>query len=701
MQRSDRTHTFPAAYARRVGDVFVRIDACLTDALHYLDPVMQRSPFSSRVADAVPVQHQMMLSELELIRKAMQTITARHEFSLPAPHRSSIESCRLRVSEAMLALAELDPRAANGADVREGCVLTEAQEEDACRLVGHLMTLLDGLENALAQDFDMTTRTGETLDGPGSPGPQPVPVSRPAQPLAGELERITASHGLGDLHRRCIDFARHLTSPDVVVGFFGAVSAGKSSLLNSLIGNALLPVAALPTTAVPVEIRYGKVERGIVEFAVSKAELIDRARIAEFVDEHSNVRNFRGVTRITFETPAALLSGGTTVIDTPGISWDNGKDWDIAQPGATTAPWCDIAVVLISAAAPLTLHEAALVRQLAGHGARVVVLVTKVDLVGAEDRWRIYEHVVRGLWQSTQLEIPVYLVSTREEDPPWRRAWIDGPFAEALAQCRLQRAEIRRRQLATLRRDVLDALQTRLRLHAPTASTRAQFDDALRTLAARRDAVHAAIGYEADPAKAIDRTINRLIDEVAHNASSLWSETHELSFDATRLLELATNARALSFASAAMRAVEIHHASARIALRGLDDVSGLTGAVPALPVSFVAPAFALQDDLPTTLLARSWGRVFGRWGFYLGARVALRSSPSVQVVSRALDTYLHLLETSKQRSLTSLAQALADHIERFDHVRDHGGEGGRQNVQRLKDDLTILRATEHDDLSGK
>lgn len=696
--RNDRQDTFPAAYARRVCDVFVRVDACLTDALHYLDPVMQRSPFASRVADAVPVQRQMMVSELELIRKAMQTMTARYGVSLPAPRTSSIESCRLRICEAMLALSELDPRAANGASIRDGCVLTEGQEEDACRLVGHLMALLDGLENALAKNFDMSTRTGETLAGLGSRGPQPVPASRPAQPLISELERITASHGLGDLHRRCMDFARHLASPDIVVGFFGAVSAGKSSLINSLIGDALLPVAALPTTAIPVEIRYGKVERGTVEFAVSKTELIDRARIAEFVDEHLNSRNSRGVTRITFESPVALLYDGTTVIDTPGVSWD---DSEVAPAAATAAPWCDIAVVLISATAPLILHEAALVRQLSGHGARVVVLVTKVDLVSAEDRWRIYEHVVRGLWQGTQLEVPVYLVSTREEDPPWRRAWIDGPFAEALAQCRSQRAEIRRRQLATLRRDVLDALQTRLMLHAPTASTRAQLDDALRNLDASRDAVHAAICSRVDFAKAIDRTMNRLLDEIAHNAAALWSETHDLSFDATRLLELATNARALSLSSAAMRTVEIHHASARIALRGLDDLFGLPGAVPALPVSFVAPAFALHDDLPTTLLARSWGRAFGQLGFYYCARVTLRSSPSVQVVSRSLDTYLQLLETWKQRSLSSLAQALTEHIERFERVRDQGGEGISQNVQRLKDDMAILGATEHNDLPGK
>ncbi|WP_321928799.1 hypothetical protein [Paraburkholderia guartelaensis] len=224
---------------------------------------------------------------------------------------------------------------------------------------------------------------------------------------------------------------------------------------------------------------------------------------------------------------------------------------------------------------------------------------------------------------------------------------------------------------------------------------------ALRTLNASRDAVRAAICSGTDAAKPIDRTTNRLIDEIAHNAASLWSETHDLSFDATRLLDLATNARALSLSSAAMRTVETHHASARVALRGVAEMLGLTGMVSALPVSFIAPAFAVQDNLPTTLLARSWGRVFGRWGSFFCARTVLRTSASVQVVRRSLDTYLQRLETLNQRSLTSLAQALTEYIERFERVRDQGDEGIQPNVQRLKNDLAIISDTEHNDLSGR
>ncbi|WP_322014148.1 dynamin family protein [Paraburkholderia sp. J12] len=694
MTRNDTDRPFPTAYSRRVGEVFVRIDTCLTDVLHYLDPVVQHSPFASRVADAVPVQHTLILNELELVRTAMQTISARHGISLPAPTASAIESCKLRISEAMLALSALDPRTTTaGKTTDQG--LTEDLEEDASRLVGHLMTLLDALQASLSRDVN--ARAADPAHPAPLTGLQRVAAGAPANPLTEELERITASHGLGDLHRRCIDFARHSGSAEVVVGLFGAVSAGKSSLLNSLIGSSLLPVAALPTTAVPVEVHYGKVERGVVELVAAKAELIDRARIAEFVDEHSNPENIKGVTRIAFETPAALLSAGITLIDTPGIDWET---WDIAQGSPPTVPWCDVAIVLISASAPLTLREAALVRQLCNRGARVAVLVTKIDLAGADDRWRIYEHVVRSLWKSTQLEVPVYLVSTREEDPPWRRAWIDGPFADMLAECCEKRIDMRQRQLATLRRDVLDALQIRLMWHAPETHPGEQVTEALQGLIASRDAVHAAMHSQLDPAALVERTLYGLVIEIAHNAAALWSETHDMSFDATRLVELAANARALAFSSAATRTVETLHAKASVALHHLADTLGAVRLFPALPVSFVAPAFILQDTVPATVLPRSLGWVFGRWGFYLSARSPLQASASMQMVKRSLYSYLELLEAWKQRALSALAQTLTEHIERLQGNHDARDPAMQEVLQRLRDDIARLRTAELSDSSG-
>ena len=507
-----------------------------------------------------------------------------------------------------------------------------------------------------------------------------------------ELERITAIHGLGELHQRTIGFSRHHASEDIVVGFFGAVSAGKSSLINSLLGSALLPVAALPTTTIPVEVRRGRAAKGTVEFVAAKPELIEPGRIAEFVDDHYNNANARQVTRIVLEAPAELLAGGITLIDTPGVDWDV---WDATPGGPTTAPWCDLAIVLVSATAPLTLREAALVCQLSNRGARVAVLITKIDLVAADDRWRIYDHVVRSLWKNTHLDVPVYLISTYEDDPPWRRAWMDGPLADTLAQCREQRVAMRKLQLAALRSNVLDALQIRLLWRSPVTHDREQVDEVIGALSAIRAAIRAADPSPRHSAMLLDRTMAGLANEIAHNAAALWSETHEMLFDATRLVELAVNARALALAGTATRTLETLHARANIALHHAADTLGAARLLPGLPRgAYVAPAFVFDRPLPTTLLPRSLGWMIGRWGFYLSARNSLLHNASTEIIRRSLSSYLDLLDTWMRRSLAGLTRALDEHIVRIQAERNRDDPATLRAAKQLHRDIARLLSAE-------
>lgn len=676
-----KNHVFPPDYAQKVGEVFVRIDACLADALHCLDPVTHLSAFASRIADGVPVQHQMLLDGLDQVRSAMRTIVERHRIALPAPDASAVDTCRLRISEAILAASELDPRNWRHPLHPSTSRFPDELEEDASRLVAHLMALLESMQASLAGDIGDTwvTSRRSTMREDASP------------PLVRELERMTAAHGLGDLHRRAIGFARHHASGDVVVGFFGTVSAGKSSLINSLLGSALLPVAALPTTTIPVEIRHGRVAKGTVEFVAAKPELIEPGRIAEFVDDHYNSANARHVVRIVLESPAALLSSGITLIDTPGIDWHVS---DATPGGPTTTPWCDLAIVLISATAPLTLREAALVRQLSSRGARIAVLVTKIDRVEADDRWRIYDHVVRGLWQSTRLDIPVYLISTSDEDPSWR-AWIDGPLTDTIAQCREQHAAMRVRQLAALRRDVLDALRIRLLWRSPATPDDEQLNEMSAALSSLRDAVDAASPSSGETDATLDRIMTSLINEIAHNAAALWSETHDTVFDATRLVELAVNARALSVAGNATRTLETLHARAEIILHHTANALGTACHLPAPSASVcIAPAFVFDPPLPATLLPRSLGWVMGRWGFYLSARNGLLHSTSMAVVRQSLSSWLERQNAWMRRALAALSGALDEHIARIRTARGSDDPETLAVADGLRRDIDRLRSAE-------
>ncbi|WP_175685337.1 dynamin family protein [Burkholderia anthina] len=690
MARNDRHGAFPPAYMQRIADAFSRVDACVSDALHYLDPLSRASPFPARIADGVPVQYQRLVAEFDQLRAVMRTIADRHGISPSAPTASAVECCRLRISEAMVAISQLDPRIETGIPASTAHPLSDDLEDDACRFVDHMMQSLSVLLSALADDADdAAPRAPAAADDAHAPQSAAPPDGR--DPLQHELERVTVSHGLGDLHRRTLDFARHHACSDAVVGLFGAVSTGKSSLVNSLLGDALLPVAALPTTAVPVEIRHGATTRGWVAFATEQPEAIDRARLAEFVDAHFNADNYRGVTRIALQSPSALLAKGVTLIDTPGLDWETS---DALLANAWSLPWCDIAIVLISASAPLTLREAMLVRELSGRGARVIVLVTKIDLIDTDDRWRIYDHVVSGLWRSTNLEVPVYLVSIREEDPPWRRAWIDGPLADALAQCREQRAAQRLRQLATLRRDILDALQIRLLWQSPSAQSDSRIGEAIEELTASRNLIAVAMDSIDNASPRLGLTMAALLAEIAHNAAALWSETRDASFDATRLIELAAQAHARSLAGATMRTVESLHACADIALHRAAESLGLPRLLPTIQVPCAAPAFTWERTLPTTLFPRAMGRWFGRWGFQWSVHRLLPESAAAQIAQRSLAAHLDVLSAWKRSELAALMNTLDEQIARLQRVRNGSDIPARSTAEQLRDDISRLRSLE-------
>ncbi|MDN7926893.1 dynamin family protein [Burkholderia vietnamiensis] len=696
MARDDKHGAFPPAYTQRIADAFSRVDACVSDALHYLDPLSRASPFPARIADGIPVQYQRLVAELDQLRTVMRTIADRHRISPSAPTASAVACCRLRISEAMVAISQLDPRIETGIPAPAADPLSDDLEDDACRLVDHMMQLLSVLLSALTDDADdAAPHAPAAADDAHAPQSTAPPDDR--DPLLRELERVTVSHGLGDLHRRTLDFARHHACADAVVGLFGAVSTGKSSLVNSLLGDALLPVAALPTTAVPVEIRHGATTRGWVAFATEQPEAIDRARVAEFVDAHFNADNYRGVTRIALQSPSTLLAKGVTLIDTPGL---DGETSDALLANAWTLPWCDIAILLISASAPLTLREATLVRELSGRGARVIVLVTKIDLIDTDDRWRIYDHVVSGLWRSTNLEVPVYLVSIREEDPPWRRAWVDGPLADALAQCREQRAAQRLRQLGTLRRDILDALQIRLLWQSPYAQSDSRIGEAIDELTASRNLIAVAIDSIDNARPRLGLTMAALLAEIAHNAAALWSETHDASFDATRLIELAAQAHARSLAGATMRTVESLHACADIALHRAAETLGLPRLLPTIQVPCAAPAFTWERALPTTLFPRAMGRWFGRRGFQWSVRKLLPESAAVQIVQRSLAAHLDVLSDWKRSELAALVNTLDEQIARLQRVRNGSDIPARSTAEQLRDDISRLRSFEVDGTPG-
>ena len=57
-----------------------------------------------------------------------------------------------------------------------------------------------------------------------------------------------------------------LKSPEFPVAFLGAFSAGKSTIINAVLGNDILPQATKSFTAIPTLIRKGRANRAVIHY---------------------------------------------------------------------------------------------------------------------------------------------------------------------------------------------------------------------------------------------------------------------------------------------------------------------------------------------------------------------------------------------------------------------------------------------------
>ena len=124
-------------------------------------------------------------------------------------------------------------------------------------------------------------------------------------------------------------FAGPLARPRVAI--LGAFNAGKSTLINSLLGEELSPVGVIPSTFQPLHFVYG------VTFKATVTRGRERRVFHQRDDFHSFLNQLKAPAgRITIEWPAPLLKK-CSLVDTPGIDSYHGEYSGLAEQEAREA----------------------------------------------------------------------------------------------------------------------------------------------------------------------------------------------------------------------------------------------------------------------------------------------------------------------------------------------------------------------------
>lgn len=285
---------------------------------------------------------------------------------------------------------------------------------------------------------------------------------------AGMIERaseLVTAVDRDDLHRRLARARERYEDPTTRVLVVGEFKQGKSALVNALVNAPVCQVGDDVATAVPTVVSWARTPRGTL---VEADEQIDDVgdlppettrrevpldRFGEEIRLATRTERRQRLLHAEAELPREILSGGLTLVDTPGVG---GLRTSHAALTVAALPSADAVLFVSDASAELSAAELRFLRDVVDACPHVTCVMTKTDLF---PEWRRLAEINRGHLRDAGVDATVVPVSsvlrdvaTRSQD---RELNEESGFPELV---RLLRSDIlaRSRELAgqTLTQDV-------------------------------------------------------------------------------------------------------------------------------------------------------------------------------------------------------------------------------------------------------
>jgi GTPase Era involved in 16S rRNA processing len=202
------------------------------------------------------------------------------------------------------------------------------------------------------------------------------------------------------------------------VAILGQFKAGKSSFINSLLGKPILPVGVIPVTTVITRLQYGRQERAVVTFFDGRQSEIGLHEVEEFISEAKNTANQKSVEVVDIELPSLETYTGLRLVDTPGLGSIFKYNTEISEEWL---PEVGAAIIAISSDRPLSENDLNLMRELMDFTPKVVLLLTKVDLLSEGEQKEVVKFFKDSLKREFNLDFQILLYSTVKETELYKR----------------------------------------------------------------------------------------------------------------------------------------------------------------------------------------------------------------------------------------------------------------------------------------
>lgn len=294
-------------------------------------------------------------------------------------------------------------------------------------------------------------------------------VSKPCPSLLPRIQEICDQFHIVSLNR-LIEVCRNLLGRDqlIDIALLGQFKSGKSSFLNSLMGRNILPVGVTPVTSTITRLQYGTKERVKIRYFDGKESEEDIASVGEFTSEAQNPGNRKNVEVVDIELPSLKKYTGLRFVDTPGLGsifkyhMETSENW-LPEVGA--------ALLAISSDRPLAENDLQLIRELRKHTPRIVILLTKADLLLPDQQKEVIHFFKSALQREFHEEFPIFLYSTRLETEKWKKRVEEEVFSPLSKNWEEEFENILQHKIQSLGKSTLNYLEIALK-----ASIQADFD---------------------------------------------------------------------------------------------------------------------------------------------------------------------------------------------------------------------------------
>jgi len=165
---------------------------------------------------------------------------------------------------------------------------------------------------------------------------------------------------------------------EFLLPFVGQFSAGKSKLINRIIGKDLLPTKTVETTAFLTYIAYSEKESATIEYVDGSKHNIDISEIKKL--DHQQTSSEKPIAALRYYAPIGLLKSGLVIVDTPGVNTLVNEHVKVTESLLQGSQY----IVYVLRSSP-SLYDTAMINRIHNVGIDMLFVRTHVDTMNSDE----------------------------------------------------------------------------------------------------------------------------------------------------------------------------------------------------------------------------------------------------------------------------------------------------------------------------